>query len=112
MARKRLRSFCQKCMWQVSPKQAIALDPTKSEWADYAVQAQCGNLSVKTSSHATRQENTRQQSSQLADPPWTDPGLESGTGMCKLILTFKNERRKCGRGMKGRTFSPNACKRG
>ena len=46
MAHKRPRSFCQKRRWQVTPKYAYALDPTKSEWADYTVvQAQCGNLS-------------------------------------------------------------------
>ena len=40
----------------VLPKVQVAynLDPTKSKWADYTVQAECGNLSG-TSSHATRQ---------------------------------------------------------
>ena len=38
-ARKRPGSFCQKCRWQVTAKRAHTLDPTKSEWADYAVQA-------------------------------------------------------------------------
>ena len=38
VARKRPRSFCQKCGWQVTPKHAYTLDPTKkSEWADYAL---------------------------------------------------------------------------
>ena len=56
VARKRPRSLCQKHRWQVTPKHAYTLDPTKSEWADYAaVQAQCGNLS-ETKSHATCQE--------------------------------------------------------
>ena len=46
VARKRPRSFCQKCRWQVTPKHALTLDRWKSEWADYAaVQAECGNLS-------------------------------------------------------------------
>ena len=36
VAHKRPQSFCQKCRWQVTPKQAHTLDPTKSEWADYA----------------------------------------------------------------------------
>ena len=36
VSRKRLRSFCKKCRWQVTPKHAYTLDPTKSEWADYA----------------------------------------------------------------------------
>ena len=40
-------SFCWKCRWQVTPKHAYTLDPTKSEWADYAVQALCGNLTGK-----------------------------------------------------------------
>ena len=38
VARKRPWSFCQKCMWQVTPKPAHTLAQTKSEWADYAVQ--------------------------------------------------------------------------
>ena len=36
VARKRPRSFCQMCRWQVTPKGAHTFDPTKSEWADYA----------------------------------------------------------------------------
>ena len=32
----RPQSFCQKCRWQVTPKQAYTRDPVKSEWADYA----------------------------------------------------------------------------
>ena len=39
VARKRPPSFCQNCRWQVTPKHAYTLDPTKSEWADYDVQA-------------------------------------------------------------------------
>ena len=33
-ARKRPRSVCQKCRWQVAPKHTYILDPMKSEWAD------------------------------------------------------------------------------
>ena len=36
VARKRPGSFCQKCRLQVTPKHAYSLDPTRSEWADYA----------------------------------------------------------------------------
>ena len=39
VACKRPRSFCKKCRWQVTPKHAYPLDPVKSEWADYTVQA-------------------------------------------------------------------------
>ena len=46
VACKRPWSFCQKCRWQVTPKYAYTLDPSKSEWADYATaQTECGNLS-------------------------------------------------------------------
>ena len=46
VTRKRPRSFCQKCRWQVTPKHAYTLYPSKLEWADYAaVEADCGNLS-------------------------------------------------------------------
>ena len=47
VARKRPRSFYQKCRWQVSRKRAHTLEPTKSEWADSVVQAHCGNLPGK-----------------------------------------------------------------
>ena len=102
MARKRPRSFCQKYWWQVTPKHAYTLDPSKSEWADYAaVQAECGNLS---GNELTRNSsgNARSQSSQLAKPLWTDPGLKSGISLPELISTLKKMRR---RGMNCRTFS-------
>ena len=37
VTRKRPRSLCEKCRWQVTINQAYILDPTKSESADYAV---------------------------------------------------------------------------
>ena len=33
--RKRPCSFCRKCRWQVTPKYAYTLDPTKSEWVSH-----------------------------------------------------------------------------
>ena len=47
----------------------------------------------ETSSHATRQ-GTLGQSSQLAEPLWTDPGLKSGISVRKLIPTLKKKRKK------------------
>ena len=76
--RKRPLSFFQKRRWQVTPKHAYTLDPSKSELADYAaVQAECGNQS---GNELTRNSsgNTLLQSSQLSEPLWTDPGLKSG----------------------------------
>ena len=34
-------------------------------------------------------ENARPQSSQLAEPLWTDPGLKSGIGVCEVMFTKK-----------------------
>ena len=61
----------------------------------------------ETSSHATRQGNTQSQSSQLATSLWTDPGLKSGISVRKLIPRKK----KCRRGMNGRTPTQNLRKR-
>ena len=72
VTRKRPRTFCQKCNWQVTPKHTY----TNSEWVDYAaVQEQCGNLS---GNELTRNSsgNTQPQSSQLAEPLWTISGLK------------------------------------
>ena len=66
----------QECRWQVTPEHAYTHDLTKSEWADYAaVQAECRNSYGRT----------QPQSSQLTEPLWTDPGLESGISVRNLI---------------------------
>ena len=96
VARKRPQSFCQKCRWQVTPVNAYTLDPTKSEWADYAaVQAYCGNLS---GNELTRNlsGNTRPQSSQLAEPLLTDPGLKTGISVRELNPYFKKKKKSAG----------------
>ena len=69
----------------VTPKHAYTLDSSKSEWADYAaVQAECGNLSGKKLKRNSSG-NTRSQSSKLAEPLWTDPGLKTGISLPELI---------------------------
>ena len=94
VARKRPRSFCQKCRWYVTPKHAYTFDPTKSEWADYAaVQAYCGNLCGNELTHSSSG-NTRSQLSLLAEPLWTDPGPKSGISVRELISTFKKKKKK------------------
>ena len=68
VARKRPRSFCQKCRFQVTPKYAYTFDPSKSEWADYAVVlAECGNLSGNELT-CKSSGNNRSQSLQPAEP--------------------------------------------
>ena len=93
-APKRSRSFCQKCTWQVTPKHPYTHDTTKSEWADYAIQAYCGNLS---GNELTRNSSAKTwlQSSQLAEPVWTDPGLKSGITVRELISTSKKKKKAC-----------------
>ena len=91
---KRPRSFCQRCRCQVTSKRAYTLDPSKSEWADYAaVQTECGKLSgnelIRNSSG-----NTRLQSSQLAEPLWTDPGLKNGISVRELISALKKKEKR------------------
>ena len=94
MARKRPQSFCQKCRWQVTNKHAYALDPTKSEWANYAaVQAWCGNLSGNELTRNSS-ENTRAQSSQLAEPLWNGTGLKSGISVRDRISSYKKKKKK------------------
>ena len=103
MTRKRPRSFCQKCRWQVTPKHAYSLDRTKSESADYAaVQVQCGNLS---GNELTRNSSGNTQP-QLAEPLWTNSGIKSGIRVRELIFTSKERGEKKRRqGTIGRTFS-------
>ena len=108
---KDLGHSAKKCRWQVIPKHAYTLDPTNSEWADYtAVQAYCGNLS---GNELTRNlsGNTRSQSSQLAEPPWTDLDLKNGISVRDLVST-KKKKKKRRQGMSCRTFSPNPRKLG
>ena len=47
----------------------------------------------ETSAHATRQ-GTLSQSSQLADPLWTDPGLKSVINVRDLMSTYKKKKKK------------------
>ena len=45
--------------------------------------------------------NSRPHSSQLAEPLWTDPGLKNEISVRKLISTSKNKQKKRTRGMNG-----------
>ena len=69
------------------------LDPTKLEWADYAtLQTWCWNLS---GNELTRNlsGNIRPQSSQLAEPLWTDPCIKIGIRVLVLISTLKKKQK-------------------
>ena len=86
VARKRPRSLCQKCRWKVTSKHAYTPDPSKQEWADYAA-AQSGNLSGNGFTRNSSGD-TRSQSSQLAEPLWTEPGIKSGINVRELMSTY------------------------
>ena len=111
VARKRPRSFSQKCRWKIRDKHAYTLDPTKSKWSDYAVQACFGDYHGNELAHNSSG-NTRPQSSQLAEPLWTYPGIKSGISVRELMSTFKKKKIKRRRGMNDRTFSQNSHKPG
>ena len=52
--------------------------------------------------------NTRPQSSQLAEPLWTDPGVKSGITVRELISTYKKKKKKKAQADDRRTFPQNA----
>ena len=67
---------------------------------------------IRKRTHTQPSGNMRPQLCQLAEPPWTDPGVKSGISVRELISTKKKKREKKHRlRMNGRTFSPNPCKR-
>ena len=56
--------------------------------------------------------NILPQSSQHSEPLWTDPAIDSGISVRKLISTLKKKIEKCRRGMNSRTFSQNHDRQG
>ena len=93
VVRKRSRSFCQKCSWQVTPKHAYTLDQTNRSGLTAAVQSYCWNLYGNELTH-NLSGNIRPQSSQLAEPLWTDPGIKRGISVHELISTSKREEKE------------------
>ena len=64
--------------------------PGKVNWK---VNWKCGNLSGnELTRHSSG--NTQSQSSQLAEPLWTDSGLKSGISVQELISTLKKKKKK------------------
>ena len=86
VARKRPRSLCQKCRWQVGPNHAYTHAQQSRSGLTMPLFRQSGNTS---GNGLTRNSsgNTRSQPSKLAEPMWTDPGLKSGMSLHELIST-------------------------
>ena len=100
MACKRPRSICQKGKWHVTPKHAYTLDPMNLGWVDYAVQTCLWNKPTRNSSV-----NAHSQSSQLAEPLWTDSGLKSWICVHKSWSPLKKKNAQTGNDLS--TFPPN-----
>ena len=105
-------------MFEIAAMISIAKRSRSGLTMPLAVQAWRGNLS---GNELTRilSGNIRPQSSQLAEPIWTDPCIKSGISVRVANLHFKKKKkkkkerkRKRRRGMNGRTFSKNPGARG
>ena len=85
VARKRPRSFCQKCRRQVIPKHAYTL--THRSRSGLTITLSRHSVGKLSGTELTRNSsgNTRLQSSRLAEPLWNDPGLKSGISVRELI---------------------------
>ena len=110
-ARKRLRSLCKKCRWQVTPKHTYTHDPTKSEWAEYAVQVHWGNLSGKWAHmQPVREHSTTVISARWATVDWSWPTKWNWCACADLHL--KKATTKKSRWGIHRTFPKSPHKRG
>ena len=72
---------------------------------------------IRKRAHAHSSRNTRPQSSQLAEPLWTDLGQRIGISVRDPVSTSREikeeeEEKERRQGMNGRTFSPNRRTRG
>ena len=88
--KKKAWPFCQKCRWQVTPKDTYTFDLTQSGMT-MPLSRHSVRTYWETSSHTINQ-GTLSQSCKLAKPPWTDPGLKSGISVHELISTVKKKK--------------------
>ena len=97
----RPQSFCQKCKWQVTPKHApkyIYFWPNK---VGVGWLCRCPGMvwePVWKRAHTQLvRKHTWPQSSQLAEPLWTDSGTKSGISVCELNSISKRKEKSAGR---------------
>ena len=100
VACKRPQSFCQKCRWLITPRYNIhpLTQQSQSGLTMRLCRHSVQNLSGNEITHGLSG-NARPQSFQLAEPLWTDPGLQSGISVHDLISTLKKKKKKCSQGM-------------
>ena len=110
VARKRPRSVCQSAGGRLHVITHTPLTQRSRSGLTMPLSWQAGNLSGNELAR-NLSGNIRPQSSQLAEPLWTDPGIKSGISVHELIsISKKKEKHK--RGLNGPTFSQNPRKRG
>ena len=99
VARKRPRSFCQKCRWQMTSNMHTPL--TQRSWSGLTMLLSRHSVGTYRENKLTHNlpENTGPQSFKLTEPLCTDHGLKSGISVCRLISTSK--KKKCRWGMNG-----------
>ena len=78
---------------RIHPKHAHTLNLIGRSWLTMLSRHSVGIYEGNGHTHGSS-ENSRPQSSQLAKPLWTDPGLKSGIGMHELIPIKKEKERK------------------
>ena len=82
------------CNTSFSPPPLFLFNQNKVQRTDYAaVQAECENLS-RNELTPNLSGNIQPQSSQLAEPLWTDPGIKSAFSVHELISTSKKKKKK------------------
>ena len=95
-ARKRPRSFCQKCKWQATPIMHTSL--TQRSRGGLTKPLPWHSVGTYHENELTRNSsgNTRSQSSQLAEPLWTDLCLKSEISVRELISTHTKKNHASG----------------
>ena len=92
VVRKRPRSFRQKRRWQThTPLTQRSRSGLTMPLSGHSVGTLSGNELTCNSSG-----NTQSQSSQLAEPLWTNPGVKRGISMRKLISNKKRKKKSAG----------------
>ena len=90
VGRKRPRSFRQKCRWQVTPKHAHTL--TQRRPTGLTMPLSRHSVGTYPENDLTRNlSSIRPQSSQLAEPLWTDPGIKEWNLCARANLHLKKK---------------------
>ena len=80
VACKRSRSFCQKCRWRVTPNTHTPLTQRSRSGLTMPLSRHSAGTYPENELTRNLSGNIRPQSSQLAEPLWTDPGIKSAGG--------------------------------